>query len=134
MGERIHDKALLNRLAHRVDVERAIRSVRMFHSEYLKRLLLWRCGKRAECQVLMSTMHGQGLSELILPVFDLTFSLDLDFGVLPQGLLGISEGCLKLERTGTSLARMGLINNHSETFRCFRPPQRLQGTFVRSIR
>ncbi len=63
----------------------------------------------------MSTMHGQGLSELILPVFDLTFSLGLDFGVLPQGLLGISEGCLKLERTGTSLARMGLINNHSET-------------------
>ena len=36
MGERIHDKALLNRLAHRVDVERAIRSVRMFHSEYLQ--------------------------------------------------------------------------------------------------
>ena len=83
----------------------------------------------------MSTMHGQGLSELILPVFDLTFSLDLDFGVLPQGLLGISEGCLKLERT--VLVWLELADHQQSqrnVFRCFRPPQRLQGTFVRSIR
>lgn len=84
IGQRVHDEPLLDRLTHRVDVERVERPVGKLLAEYLERLLLGGRRERAEREVLMSPVGCQLLGELVLPVGGALLSLRLDLGVLLQ--------------------------------------------------
>ena len=84
VSQGIHDEPLLDRLAHRVDVERMERPVGKLLAEYLERLLLGGRRERAEREVLVPPVGRQLISELVFPVGGALLSLRLDLGILFQ--------------------------------------------------
>ena len=66
-------------------------AVLIFRAEQLQRLVLGRCGKGKEGQILMPPLNGHFPHQAVVRV-QLFFGLALNFGVFPQSVLGIRKG------------------------------------------
>ena len=116
--EHIQNKTFLNGLPHTVNVERMKAAVLIFRAEQLQRLVLGRCGKGKERQILMPPLNGHFPHQAVVWV-QLFFGLALDLGVFPQSILGIRKGGFQFQSRAAGLGGMGLVYDNRKVPSCY---------------
>ena len=102
VGQHVLDEALLDGLAHRIQVEGLVLAVGAFHAEELQGPALGSGSEREERQVRLPTPCCHRLGQQRLRVGGIVFDVDFGSAQNPAEFLGCLAG----------LRRMGLVDDH----------------------
>ena len=109
--QHIQNKAFLDGLPHGVHMEWMVFAVFIPLAEHLQRFVLWGSGKGEEGQILVNTLSGQFIQQLVLIVLALGLLLILLLGVLLQNSLSISQRPFQFAGGVAGLGRMSLVHD-----------------------
>ena len=112
----IKNKSLLNRLAHRIDMEGMPGSFRILPAKHIQGFSLGGCSERKERKVFMHSLCSEFVQKTVLIIFAFFFLPTFQFCIFPEDFFCIRQGALELPGSISRLRGVRLIHDHGKTF------------------